>query len=171
MTMITTQSALNVCLNNEVRLVVCLRQTTCQTLRLTQASTQKNLRFQIVELDFGGRRFSTSTQTLIWIPDSFFSSLLSGRIESIKDETGAIFIDRDPNAFLPILNFLTTKELDLRGLDLKVVKHEAEFYGITPLVKRLTLCEDISGSKCGNFYVLGQPLNIKDWFSLILHCK
>ncbi|CAB4008289.1 BTB POZ domain-containing KCTD3 isoform X1 [Paramuricea clavata] len=110
---------------------------------------------EIVQLNVGGRRFSTSTQTLIWVPDSFFSSLLSGRIESIKDETGAIFIDRDPDAFVPILNFLRTKELDLRGLDLKVVKHEAEFYGITPLVKRLTLCEDISGSKCGNVYFHG----------------
>ncbi|XP_024905592.1 BTB/POZ domain-containing protein KCTD3-like isoform X2 [Pteropus alecto] len=59
-------------------------------------------------------RFSTSRQTLMWIPDSFFSSLLSGRISTLRDETGAIFIDRDPAAFAPILNFLRTKELDLR---------------------------------------------------------
>lgn len=110
---------------------------------------------EIVQLNVGGKRFCTSTQTLMWIPDSFFSSLLSGRIESMKDETGAIFIDRDPDAFVPILNFLRTKELDLRGLDLKVVKHEAEYYGIAPLVKRLSLCEDISHSKCGNVYFHG----------------
>uniref|UniRef100_A0A8C6YMI9 Potassium channel tetramerisation-type BTB domain-containing protein n=1 Tax=Nothoprocta perdicaria TaxID=30464 RepID=A0A8C6YMI9_NOTPE len=59
--------------------------------------------------------FSTSRQTLTWIPDSFFSSLLSGRISTLKDETGAIFIDRDPTVFAPILNFLRTKELDASG--------------------------------------------------------
>ena len=35
-------------------------------------------------------RFASSRQTLTWVPDSFFSSLLSGRIPSIKDETGAV---------------------------------------------------------------------------------
>lgn len=105
---------------------------------------------EIVTLNVGGRKFSTSKQTLTWIPDSFFSSLLSGRISSLRDETGAIFIDRDPEAFVPILNFLRTKELDARGLDLRVIKHEAEFYGITPLAKRLALCEEVSNSKCGN---------------------
>ncbi|XP_050806175.1 BTB/POZ domain-containing protein KCTD3 isoform X3 [Gopherus flavomarginatus] len=94
--------------------------------------------------------FSTSRQTLMWIPDSFFSSLLSGRISTLKDETGAIFIDRDPAAFAPILNFLRTKELDLRGVSINVLRHEAEFYGITPLVRRLLLCEELERSSCGS---------------------
>lgn len=105
---------------------------------------------EIITLNVGGRKFSTSKQTLTWIPDSFFSSLLSGRISSLRDETGAIFIDRDPEAFVPILNFLRTKELDARGLDLRIIKHEAEYYGITPLAKRLALCEEVSRSKCGD---------------------
>uniref|UniRef100_A0A3B3TSA7 BTB/POZ domain-containing protein KCTD3 n=1 Tax=Poecilia latipinna TaxID=48699 RepID=A0A3B3TSA7_9TELE len=95
-------------------------------------------------------RFSTSRQTLTWIPDSFFSSLLSGRISTLRDETGAIFIDRDPTAFAPILNFLRTKELDLRGVNISVLRHEAEFYGITPLVRRLLLCEELDRSSCGS---------------------
>lgn len=37
-------------------------------------------------------RFATSKHTLTWVPDSFFSSLLSGRIPSIKDETGAVSV-------------------------------------------------------------------------------
>ncbi|PNI95193.1 SHKBP1 isoform 2 [Pan troglodytes] len=69
---------------------------------------------EVIHLNVGGKRFSTSRQTLTWIPDSFFSSLLSGRISTLKDETGAIFIDRDPTVFAPILNFLRTKELDPR---------------------------------------------------------
>uniref|UniRef100_A0A8C5PB63 Potassium channel tetramerization domain containing 3 n=1 Tax=Leptobrachium leishanense TaxID=445787 RepID=A0A8C5PB63_9ANUR len=61
-----------------------------------------------------------------------------------------IFIDRDPTAFAPILNFLRTKELDLRGVSLNVLRHEAEFYGITPLVRRLLLCEELERSSCGS---------------------
>uniref|UniRef100_A0A8C4SR81 BTB/POZ domain-containing protein KCTD3 n=1 Tax=Erpetoichthys calabaricus TaxID=27687 RepID=A0A8C4SR81_ERPCA len=105
---------------------------------------------EIVQLNVGGTRFSTSRQTLMWIPDSFFSSLLSGRISTLRDETGAIFIDRDPTAFAPILNFLRTKELDLRGVNINVLRHEAEFYGITPLVIRLLLCEELERSSCGS---------------------
>ncbi|KAF6073360.1 potassium channel tetramerization domain containing 3 [Phyllostomus discolor] len=105
---------------------------------------------EIVQLNVGGTRFSTSKQTLMWIPDSFFSSLLSGRISTLRDETGAIFIDRDPAAFAPILNFLRTKELDLRGVSINVLRHEAEFYGITPLVRRLLLCEELERSSCGS---------------------
>ncbi|XP_015263145.1 PREDICTED: SH3KBP1-binding protein 1 isoform X1 [Gekko japonicus] len=105
---------------------------------------------ELVQLNVGGRRFSTSRQTLTWIPDSFFSSLLSGRISTLKDETGAIFIDRDPNIFAPILNFLRTKELDLRGTNISLLLHEAEFYGITPLVRRLQLRNELEESSCGS---------------------
>ncbi|XP_025889048.1 SH3KBP1-binding protein 1-like, partial [Nothoprocta perdicaria] len=94
--------------------------------------------------------FSTSRQTLTWIPDSFFSSLLSGRISTLKDETGAIFIDRDPTVFAPILNFLRTKELDARGVSASLLLHEAQFYGIAPLVRRLQLREELERSSCGS---------------------
>uniref|UniRef100_A0A8C1SGE0 SH3KBP1 binding protein 1 n=1 Tax=Cyprinus carpio TaxID=7962 RepID=A0A8C1SGE0_CYPCA len=95
-------------------------------------------------------RFSTSRQTLTWVPDSFFSSLLSGRISTLKDETGAIFIDRDPSLFAPILNFLRTKELHPRSIEVHLLMHEAEFYGITPLVRKLQLCDELDRSSCGN---------------------
>ncbi|XP_061453074.1 SH3KBP1-binding protein 1 isoform X2 [Rhineura floridana] len=105
---------------------------------------------ELVQLNVGGRRFSTSRQTLTWIPDSFFSSLLSGRISTLKDETGAIFIDRDPDVFAPILNFLRTKELDIRRTNVSLLLHEAQFYGITPLVCRLQLREELEHSSCGS---------------------
>ncbi|XP_039217782.1 SH3KBP1-binding protein 1 isoform X3 [Crotalus tigris] len=104
----------------------------------------------LVELNVGGRRFCTSRQTLAWVPDSFFSSLLSGRISSLRDETGAIFIDRDPDLFAPILNFLRCKELDLRGSDVSLLLHEAQFYGITPLIRRLQLQKELERSSCGS---------------------
>ncbi|XP_028710948.1 SH3KBP1-binding protein 1 isoform X1 [Peromyscus leucopus] len=105
---------------------------------------------EVIHLNVGGKRFSTSRQTLTWIPDSFFSSLLSGRISTLKDETGAIFIDRDPTVFAPILNFLRTKELDPRGIHGSSLLHEAQFYGLTPLVRRLQVREELDRSSCGN---------------------
>ncbi|KIH44462.1 K+ channel tetramerization domain protein [Ancylostoma duodenale] len=69
---------------------------------------------QIVNLNVGGHRFATSSHTLTWIPDSFFTSLLSGRIPTVRDDSGAIFIDRDPDVFRIILNYLRTKQVDLR---------------------------------------------------------
>uniref|UniRef100_A0A1A8JV63 BTB/POZ domain-containing protein KCTD3 n=1 Tax=Nothobranchius kuhntae TaxID=321403 RepID=A0A1A8JV63_NOTKU len=104
----------------------------------------------IIHLNVGGKRFCTSRQTLTWVPDSFFSSLLSGRISTLKDETGAIFIDRDPSLFAPILNFLRTKELYPRSINVHMLIHEAEFYGITPLVRKLQLCDELDRSSCGN---------------------
>ncbi|GAB1291770.1 SH3KBP1-binding protein 1 [Apodemus speciosus] len=76
--------------------------------------------------------------------------LLSGRISTLKDETGAIFIDRDPTVFAPILNFLRTKELDPRGVHGSSLLHEAQFYGLTPLVRRLQVREELDRSSCGN---------------------
>ncbi|KAG8230987.1 hypothetical protein J437_LFUL003945, partial [Ladona fulva] len=109
----------------------------------------------IVHLNVGGTRYSTSRHTLTWIPDSFFTALLSGRISSLRDETNAIFIDRDPKLFSVILNYLRTGDIDLKNVDIRVLKHEAEFYGIAPLVKRLILCEDLTQSSCGDVLFYG----------------
>ncbi|XP_060588703.1 BTB/POZ domain-containing protein KCTD3-like isoform X1 [Ruditapes philippinarum] len=104
----------------------------------------------IIQLNVGGKRFATSKETLTWIQDSFFTSLLSGRISSLKDDNGAIFIDRDPALFTVILNYLRTKEVDLNNVDISSLKHEAEFYGIKPLVRRLCLCEELDAASCGD---------------------
>lgn len=109
----------------------------------------------IIHLNVGGQRFSTSRQTLTSTPDSFFCSLLSGRISSHKDETGAIFIDRDPFFFGKILNYLRTKEIQLNNIDIHSLRHEAEFYGIKPLVRRLMLCEELEQPACGGILFHG----------------
>ena len=116
-------------------------------------------------------KFSTSRQTLTAIPDTFFTALLSGRISSQRDsnkssdnESGAIFIDRDPDLFRPILNFLRNRNLSLAspafpiGNDessMRALLHEAEYYGISPLVKQLALCLDLEKSSCGDVLFYG----------------
>ncbi|VDK42203.1 unnamed protein product [Anisakis simplex] len=105
---------------------------------------------QIVNLNVGGQRFATSRHTLTWISDSFFTSLLSGRIPTVRDDTGAIFIDRDPSLFRIILNYLRTRQVDLSCASLTSLKHEAQYYGLGPLIKRLTLCEELNECACGD---------------------
>lgn len=97
-------------------------------------------------------RFSTSRQTLLSLPDTFFTALLSGRISSTRDDSGAIFIDRDPTLFGIILNYLRTRDIDIKQCDLRILRHEAEYYNISPLVKRLILCEDLNHSSCGDVW-------------------
>lgn len=45
---------------------------------------------QIIHLNVGGQLFSTSRTTLTWIRDTFFTSLLSGRIATVEDDRGAV---------------------------------------------------------------------------------
>jgi len=44
-----------------------------------------------------------------------------------------IFIDRDPDLFRIILNFLRTRDVDIHNVNVKSLKREAEFFGIGPL--------------------------------------
>ena len=119
---------------------------------------------EIINLNVGGTKFSTSRQTLTQIPDTFFTGLLSGRIMTFKDDTGAIFIDRDPQQFRVILNYLRNRSLSLEepSVNLKELKHEAEFYGLAPLVRKLALCEELDKSGCGDvlFYSYLSPPSV-----------
>jgi hypothetical protein len=72
---------------------------------------------------------------------------------------GFIFIDRDPKLFSTILNYLRTRDIDLENCDIRALRHEAEYYALGPLAKRLMLCEDLSHSTCGDvlFYAYLYP--------------
>ncbi|CAG4957455.1 unnamed protein product [Colias eurytheme] len=110
---------------------------------------------EIVNLNIGGTRFATSWHTLTWVPDTFFTALLSGRIPTVRDETGAIFIDRDPNLFGLILNFLRTRDIDLNNVNIRALRHECDYFGITPLSRRLALCDEMNHSSCGDVLFYG----------------
>ncbi|KAL4717945.1 hypothetical protein ACJJTC_001363 [Scirpophaga incertulas] len=117
---------------------------------------------EIVNLNVGGTKFSTSWHTLTWVPDTFFTALLSGRIPTVRDENGSIFIDRDPQLFGLILNFLRTRDIDLNNVNIRALRHECDYFGITPLSRRLALCDEMSHSSCGDVLFYGHlppPLN------------
>lgn len=49
---------------------------------------------EIIRLNVGGTMFSTTRATLTDKGDNYFTSLLSGRFKTSRDEQGVFFIDR-----------------------------------------------------------------------------
>ncbi|XP_074598844.1 BTB/POZ domain-containing protein KCTD5-like [Brevipalpus obovatus] len=91
-----------------------------------------------VRLNVGGTLFMATRQTLCKDPQSFIYRLCLGdsSLDSDRDETGAILIDRDPSYFGPVLNFLRHGKLIMnKDISVEGVLEEAEFYGITDLIK------------------------------------
>ena len=93
----------------------------------------------IVNLHVGGRRFTTSLQTLTKDPDSMLAAMFSGKFEVKPLEDGAFFIDRDGKHFRFILNYLRTGKLTLpKGATfLDELAEEAEFYQIQGILDEL----------------------------------
>ena len=93
----------------------------------------------IVNLNVGGRRFTTSLQTLTKDPDSMLASMFSGRSVVKPLEDGAFFIDEDGKYFRFILNYLRTGKLPLpKGATfLDELAEEAEFYQIQGILDEL----------------------------------
>lgn len=95
---------------------------------------------QWVTLNVGGHNFTTTKTTLSKDRQSFLYRLvnpaLDDPMESLKDANGAYLIDRDPNYFGPVLNFLRHGKLVMdKNLAEEGVLEEAEFYNITGLIK------------------------------------
>ncbi|KAH3745793.1 FH protein interacting protein FIP2 [Pelomyxa schiedti] len=88
---------------------------------------------ELIRLNIGGKMFVTTAATLTKTHsgDNFFSGLLSGRMPSIRDDTGAFFLDRNGSLFEPLLDFLRTGELHVpHHVDPAVIAREAAFYCI-----------------------------------------
>lgn len=94
-----------------------------------------------ITLNIGGTYFTTTRVTLSKAPNSFLhklslKSLDPNEIESDRDERGAFLVDRDPNYFQVVLNYLRHGKLIMnKGLLEEGVLEEAEFYNITDLIK------------------------------------
>jgi len=98
------------------------------------------LRKEWVRLNVGGRVFTTSRATLTKDPQSFLAriALEDTELGSDKDESGAFLIDRDPQYFSPILNFLRHGKVHLdRNVMEEAILEEAEFYNVADMVKIL----------------------------------
>jgi hypothetical protein len=104
-----------------------------------KAAMQNTHTFQnnIILLDVGGHKFTTSLQTLTSVPGTYFASLISGRFELTLNAEGAYFIDRDGSHFRHILNFMRepveegyTLSSDVTEGHRGELTKELEFYGL-----------------------------------------
>ncbi|CAO4367585.1 unnamed protein product [Caenorhabditis nigoni] len=93
----------------------------------------------IVKLNVGGSIFQTTKSTLTKF-DGFFRTMFETGVPVTKDESGAIFIDRDPKHFRLILNFMRDGHVDLQKYseDVKEIQKEAEYYLLEGLVELCT---------------------------------
>ncbi|KAI1697601.1 BTB/POZ domain-containing protein [Ditylenchus destructor] len=90
-----------------------------------------------VRLNVGGKLFQTTKDTLSQYPESFLARMVNGDLQSEKDETGAFLIDRDPEHFRVILNYLRSPVLECNKNVLKELLREADFYNILPLANEI----------------------------------
>lgn len=102
------------------------------------ASTEVG-RGKIVHLNVGGRRFSTTSGTLLGRGVNYFSGLLSGHYRASVDEQGAFFLDRNGDYFAPILDYLRTGKLRCPpNLSIEGLLEEAHFFSIDLLIEALS---------------------------------
>lgn len=86
-----------------------------------------------IDLNVGGQVFETARSTLVQQSDSYLSSLLSGRYQVSRDRCGRIFINRDPDHFRTILNFLRnhqTPPMPRDSAESEALVRESQFYGV-----------------------------------------
>ncbi|CAM6127890.1 unnamed protein product [Calypogeia fissa] len=90
-----------------------------------------------VTLNVGGHRFETSIETLSFDGCSMLAAMV---MRHMPNEEEAIFIDRDPERFRHVLNYLRSQTMWLDDLsDLRAVQEEADFFNLSGLYN---LCEE-----------------------------
>lgn len=95
---------------------------------------------QVVQLNVGGTIFATTRQTLGSCPGSYLAGLISeDHPQVIQYLDGAIFVDRSPECFGLVLNWLRGCKVCLRpgSREANLLLEEAEYYGLPALSKLL----------------------------------
>lgn len=72
----------------------------------SDAAAAKKRQNNIVNLNVGGTKFTTTLSTLTKTPNSMLAAMFSGRFAATTDEKNRFFIDRDGKHFGTILNYL-----------------------------------------------------------------
>ena len=101
---------------------------------------------EIVILNVGGIKFTTSLRTLQAEPESMLGVMFSGRHPLVKQEDGSIFIDRDGTYFRIILNYLRGNISSIRQLPkdsfiLSDLLSEVQYYQLGGFLKILESTE------------------------------
>jgi hypothetical protein len=116
----------------------------------------------IIVLNVGGKSFTTTKQTLMVCP--FFAMAFNSSDvlpATLMDKTGALFIDRSPELFSQILEFLRRNKISnveaLQFPEYCSLDAEADFYGLVGL-KTYIVQVRIAKLEFGNNFNLLQQL-------------
>ncbi|XP_078681685.1 uncharacterized protein LOC144916433, partial [Branchiostoma floridae x Branchiostoma belcheri] len=114
---------------------------------------------EVVTLDVGGHIYRTTMTTLTRYPDSMLGAMFGGDLETLRDDQGRYFIDRDGTLFRHVLNFLRTGQLVLPEdfKELPLLKMEADFYQIQPLIEALKTYKASMYQRCAHDFVVLKP--------------
>jgi hypothetical protein len=90
---------------------------------------------KMIKFNVGGKKFSTTTFTLHSKGSNFLTSMVQceekGKIQTIKDDEGCIFIDRNPEIFSIVLEYLRTGKLFISSaISKEQILSEFEYFGI-----------------------------------------
>lgn len=103
-----------------------------------------------VRINLGGKVFATTRATLTSDPTSMLARMFESGWCSATDASGAYLIDRSPEYFEPLLNFLRHGKLILNeGINPQGVLEEAKFFGISKAIdplERLVQTEELASS-------------------------
>ncbi|CAL8342832.1 unnamed protein product [Lota lota] len=105
------------------------------------ASAQPGAHSDWLTLNVGGRLFTTTRSTLVSKePESVLAHMFRDKCVwgSQQDKHGAYLLDRSPEYFEPILNYLRHGQLIVNeGVNIRGVQEEARFFGIEQLGEQL----------------------------------
>ena len=104
----------------------------------TTLEVNKNKKQDLVKLDVGGIKFSTTRSTLLSAKQSLFEAILND--SEFSGNNNELFFDRSPEYFVHILNYLRTGEINyalFKKAQKKELLEEAKYYQIVPIVSYL----------------------------------
>ena len=101
---------------------------------------------RIISFNVGGTAFATSRQTLMKYPDSMLARMCNTDVPVAKDSNGAYFIDRDPEMFRLILNYLRNGKVP-QNYNLDDLEIEADYFGLSELLGAIRERIDDDGSR------------------------
>ncbi|RNA03722.1 BTB POZ domain-containing KCTD6 isoform X1 [Brachionus plicatilis] len=94
-----------------------------------------------LEINVGGRIFTTSLNTLTKYRDSIFAKMVNGSHPFGKDKNNLLFIDRSPDLFTYVLQYLRAEQLDVHKLMadqkaalFKALLTEAKFFNLNAFI-------------------------------------
>jgi hypothetical protein len=102
-----------------------------------------------ITLDIGGTKFSTTVLNLKNQKSLYFSTMFSGAIPIQPCQDGSYFIDRNPDFFPLILDYIRGEEIDTEDFtskELKLLSKEANFYHCIEFVQLLNQSKGVTSS-------------------------